>query len=87
MLAKLSGPCVRISDTSSSLVTDAISEGIAYTQHAIVTAEPKGEGHGPLNHGYIVARRALPLYVRLESVRFPDADSLLHCAVRQTLSR
>ncbi|KAJ9100000.1 hypothetical protein QFC19_005817 [Naganishia cerealis] len=29
----------------------AVSEGIDYTQYAIVTAEGKGEGHGPLNHG------------------------------------
>ncbi|KAJ9123236.1 hypothetical protein QFC22_001431 [Naganishia vaughanmartiniae] len=51
-------------DQSSSFlraVVQAVSEGIDYTQYAIVTAEAKGEGHGPLNHGCIVARRALML--------------------------
>lgn len=42
-------------------MVQAVSEGIDYTQYAIVTAEAKGEGHGPLNHGCIVARRALML--------------------------
>lgn len=44
-------------------MTEAISEGIDYTQRAIVTAEAKGQGHGPLNHGCNVVRRALSLYV------------------------
>ncbi|KAJ9124444.1 hypothetical protein QFC24_003233 [Naganishia onofrii] len=42
-------------------MAQAVSEGVDYTQYAIVTAEAKGEGHGPLNHGCIVARRALML--------------------------
>jgi hypothetical protein len=60
---------------SCQSVSDAISEGIDYTQHAIVTAEPKGEGHGPLNHGCIAVRRALSLYVHSNSACFIRAET------------
>ncbi|WVQ95268.1 phosphomethylpyrimidine kinase [Kwoniella sp. CBS 9459] len=37
-----------------------IKTAIAYTQSAIASAFPFGEGHGPLNHSHLSSRRALP---------------------------
>nr|XP_018261804.1 phosphomethylpyrimidine kinase [Kwoniella dejecticola CBS 10117]OBR83962.1 phosphomethylpyrimidine kinase [Kwoniella dejecticola CBS 10117] len=35
-------------------------EAISYTQSAIASSFPFGQGHGPLNHGHLSVKRALP---------------------------
>lgn len=42
------------------IVKGAVQRAIAYTQNAISTAEPRGKGHGPLNHQVSLLPRLLP---------------------------
>ena len=42
-------------------VKEAVGQGIEYVQYALVTAEAKGQGHGPLNHQCMSVSRTLPL--------------------------
>jgi hypothetical protein len=43
------------------IVRKAVEESIAYVRYALVTAVPKGEGWGPLNHQCYTVQRTIPL--------------------------
>jgi hypothetical protein len=42
-------------------VKEAVQQGIEYVQYALITAEAKGQGNGPLNHQCMTIPRPLPL--------------------------
>ncbi|WVR09300.1 phosphomethylpyrimidine kinase [Kwoniella sp. DSM 27419] len=48
------------STASADRTIRTFRRAIAYTQSAIASAYPFGSGHGPLNHGHLTVRRALP---------------------------
>ena len=43
------------------IVKEAVQQGIEYVQYALITAEVKGQGNGPLNHQCMTIPRPLPL--------------------------
>lgn len=65
-----------------SSVRESVGLAIEYVQYALITAQGKGQGNGPLNHQCLTIPRTLALCVadRLVQIRLVD-----QIANRQTL--